>query len=136
MVAEPSGEEPGCESGRRGVGTLRSPQASVAQRRPHLTVNQASHTEVRVLPGALSALMVQADRTLPSEGRDRRFESSWEVGVVFTFQWGPFSRLGLTFGPASWRDYGCCGVVCDSWSPGGFLCARSGFRACWRCRVR
>ena len=45
-------EEPACEAGKRGFESLRSPQASVAQRRLPQTVNLVSHPEVRVLPGA------------------------------------------------------------------------------------
>jgi hypothetical protein len=43
---------PGCEPGGSGSEPDDHPQASVAQRRPLRTVNPASHTEVRVLPGA------------------------------------------------------------------------------------
>jgi hypothetical protein len=45
-------EDPDCESGRCGFESRHPPQASVAQRRLHLAVTQANHTEVRVLPGA------------------------------------------------------------------------------------
>jgi hypothetical protein len=45
-------EDLDCESRVRGFESFRPPQASVAQRRPRLTVNQVSHTMVRVHPGA------------------------------------------------------------------------------------
>ena len=53
----------------------RPPQASVAQRRPHLAVNQAPHTEVRVLPGALHVPVAQQDSARGSGPRGRPFES-------------------------------------------------------------
>jgi hypothetical protein len=55
------------------------PQASVAQRRPHLTVNQESHTEVRVLPGAPYVLVAQwIARVVPNHevGRSNRPEDT------------------------------------------------------------
>ena len=61
VVAEQRSDEGGCDPSRRGGSTLRSPQASVAQRRPHSAVNRASHTEVRVLPGALHVPVAQQD---------------------------------------------------------------------------
>lgn len=51
----------------------------MAQRRPHLTVNQASHTEVRVLPGAPYVLVAQwIARVVPNHevGRSNRPEDT------------------------------------------------------------
>jgi hypothetical protein len=75
-VAESKAAEgPACEAGYRGFESLRSPQASVAQRRPRLTVNQVSHTEVRVLPGALHVPVAQQESAAASEAAGRPFES-------------------------------------------------------------
>jgi hypothetical protein len=61
-------EDPDCESGHRGFESFRSPQASVAQRRPHSAVDRASHTEVRVLPGALHVPVAQwRERIVPDD---------------------------------------------------------------------
>ena len=51
----------------------------MAQRRPRLTVNQASHTEVRVLPGAPYVLVAQwIARVVPNHevGRSNRPEDT------------------------------------------------------------
>ncbi len=74
-MAEQRSDEGGCDPPRRGGSTLRSPQASVAQRRPHLAVTQASHAEVRVLPGALHVPVAQRISASASEAGGRPFES-------------------------------------------------------------
>jgi hypothetical protein len=54
---------------------------------------------------------------------------------VFTFQWGPCSRFGLSFWCGRWGGRGFCRSGCFGWLAGGFACVRGGFRACCRCRV-
>ena len=40
--------------------------------------------------------------------------------VVFTFPWGPFSRLGLTFWCVAWCGRGFCCSGCVGWLAGDF----------------
>ena len=71
---------------------------------------------------------------LTRKAEGRRFDPAPDHHPeVFTFQWGSFSRLGLTFWCAVWLGCGRCHVVCGSCRPDGFLCSVGGFRACCRC---
>ncbi len=66
-------------------------------------------------------------------GGGQGFESPQLHAEVFTFRWGLFSRLPLTFWRAGWRRCPCRPVGDLRCLLGGLLCARGGVRACCRC---